>query len=68
MSNVNVKLNHKIPIVFSNVKNHDSHLIMQELGKFKLKINVTPNGFEKHMNFKNNNRLIFIDIFQFLSF
>ena len=27
--NINVKLNHKIPIVFYNLKNYDSHLIME---------------------------------------
>ena len=36
--NINLKLNHKIPIVFHNLKNYDSHLIMKELGKFNLKI------------------------------
>ena len=45
--NINVKLNHKIPVVFRNLKNYDSHLIMQKLGKFNLKINVVPNGLEK---------------------
>ena len=30
--NINLKLSHNIPIVFRNVKNYDSHLIMQELG------------------------------------
>ena len=38
--NINLKLNHKISIVFHNLKNYDSHLTMQELGKFSLKINV----------------------------
>ena len=33
--NINVKLNHKIPVVFHNLKNY--HLIMQELGKLNLK-------------------------------
>ena len=42
--NINVKLNHKIPLVFHNLKNYDSHLTMQEVGKFNLKINVIPNG------------------------
>ena len=42
--NINFKLNHKIPVIFHNLNNHDSHLIMQELGKFNLKINVIPNG------------------------
>ena len=40
--NFSIKLNHKIPIVFHNLKNYDSHLIMQELGKFNFKINVIP--------------------------
>ena len=35
--NINVKLNHTIPVVFHNLKNYDSHLIMQKLGKFNLK-------------------------------
>ena len=60
-------LNHKIPIIFHNLKNYDSHLIMQELGKFNLKINVIPNGLEKYMSFSINNKLSFIDSFQFLS-
>ena len=32
------KLNHKIPMVFHNIKNYDSHLFMQELYKFDFKI------------------------------
>ena len=35
--NINLKLNHKIPVVFHNLKKYDSDLIMQELGKFNLK-------------------------------
>ena len=66
--NIKVKLNHKIPIVFHNIKNYDSHLVMQELGKFDFKINVIPNGFEKYISFNVNNKVIFIDNFQFLSF
>ena len=65
--NVSVKLNHKIPVVFHNQKNYDSHLTMQELGKFNLKINILPNGLEKYMSFSINNKLSFIDSFQFLS-
>ena len=41
--NINLKLNQKIPVVFHNLKNYDSNLIIQELGKFNLKINVIPN-------------------------
>ena len=50
--NINVKLNNKIPVVFLNLKNHDSHLIMQQLGKFIRQI---------------NNKLSFINSFRFLS-
>ena len=65
--NINVKLNYKIHVVLDNLKNYDSHLIVQELGKFNLKINVIPNGLEKYMSFSINNKLSFIDSFQFLS-
>ena len=50
--NINLKLNNKISVVFHNLKNYDSYLIMQELGKLNLKI---------------SNRLSFIDSFQFLN-
>ena len=35
--NISVNLNHKISIVFHNLKNYDSHLVMQKLCKFDLK-------------------------------
>ena len=65
--NINVKLNHKIPVVFHNIKNYDSHLIMQKLDKFNLKINVIPNGLETYVSFSINTKLSFIDSLQFLS-
>ena len=46
-----LKLNQKLPVVSHNLKNYDSHLIIQELGKFNLKINIIPNGLEKYMSF-----------------
>ena len=46
--NIKLKLNHKIFIVIYNLKNYDSRHIMQELGKFNLKINFKPNGLEKY--------------------
>ena len=45
--NINFKLIHKIPVVFHKLKNYDSHLIMQELGKFNLKLSVIPNRLEQ---------------------
>ena len=53
--------------MFYNLKNYDSHLNMQELGKFNLKVNAIPNGLEKYMRFSINNKLIFIDTFHNLS-
>ena len=38
--NIKVKLNHKIPVVFYNLKKYDSHRIMQALSKFDFKTNV----------------------------
>ena len=40
---------------------------MEELGKFNLKINVISNGFKIHVSFSINNKLRFIDSFQFRS-
>ena len=65
--NINLKLNRKIPVVFYHLKSYDSHLIMQELSKFNTKINVIPNALEKYMSFTINNKLSFIDSFQYVS-
>ena len=66
--NIKVKLNHKISIVFQNLKkSYDPHLIMQELRKCNFKINVIRNGLEKYRSFNVNNKLIFINSFQFFS-
>ena len=67
--NINVKLNHKTPVVFHNLeKKCDSHLLTQELGKFNLKINVILNELEKYISFSIKNKLSFIDSLQFLSY
>ena len=54
--NINVKSNNKILIN----KNFDFNVIMLELGKFNLKINVILNGLGKYMNFNISKKLIFI--------
>ena len=64
---INVTLNHKTPVILHNLKNYDSHLVMQEKGRFNLKINFPLNGLEKYMSFTINKKLSFIDSFQFLS-
>ena len=63
---ISLKVNHKIPAAFHNLKNYDFLFIMQELSKFNLKISVITNGLEKYMSFTNNNKLCFIGSFQFL--
>ena len=46
---------------------YDSHLIIKELGKFDVKVNVIPNGLEKCMAFTINKNLVFIDSMQFMN-
>ena len=58
--NINLKLDHKVPIVFHNLQNYGLHLIMQELGKLNLQINVISNELEKHMSFTIINLLSII--------
>ena len=54
-------------MIFCNLKNYGSCLIIQELGKVNFKKNVIPNGLEKCMSFTASNKVSFIDSFQFLS-
>ena len=61
--NTNLKLNHKIPVVFHKLKKY----FTQELDKFSLKLDVILNGWEKYMSFSINNKLSFIDSFPFLN-
>ena len=49
--NLNLILSKKIPVVFHNLQNYDSHLVFQEIGKYNFKINVTPKAKEKYMSF-----------------
>ena len=49
--NINVQLTKKVPVIFHNLGGYDSHLILNELDKFDVKISVIPNGLEKYMEF-----------------
>ena len=60
--NTNAKLNHKFLVVFHSLRKYDSHLIMQELGNFNLKINVTK-WIRKIYELKYQSKLSFIDSF-----
>ena len=53
--------------MFHNVRGYESHLIMKEIDKFDVKVNVIPNGLEKYMAFTIIENLIFIDIMQFMN-
>ena len=63
--NINLKLTKKVPVVFHNLRGYDSHLIMQELRKSDVKIDVIPNGLEKYMAVIINKNLVFLDSMQF---
>ena len=65
--NINVGINYKIPIVFTNQKKINACLIMQELHKFGPKVNVIRTRLEKYMSLSLESKLVFIESFQFLS-
>ena len=52
-----MKLPNIIPVIFHNLKGYDSHLLMQELGKFDKGINVIPSNMEKYMSFLVGNEV-----------
>ena len=65
--NISFKLTKKIPVIFHNLRGYDSHLIMQEIDKFVVKINVIPNGLEQYMAFTINKNLLFITSMKFMN-
>ena len=59
--NINLKLTEKVPVIFDNLRGYDSHLIIQEIGKFDVKRSFIPNGLKKYMAFTiNNNNHFFV--------
>ena len=57
-------LTKKVPVMSHNSRGYDSHLVMQKINKFDVKLNFIPNGFQKFMVFTINNNLVFIDSMQ----
>ena len=50
---LNISLSKNILVVFHKLKNYNSHLIFQNVGKHRFKINVLPQIIEKYMSFTN---------------
>ena len=67
ISNLKYRITWKVPVVFHNLRGYDSHLIMQEIGKFKMEVNVIPNNMEKYISFSMGRNLVFIDSIQFMA-
>ena len=65
--NLNLRWTKKIPVIFHNLRGYDSHLIIKEISKFDVKVNVIPNGLEKYMTFRIDKNLVFIDSMQFMN-
>ncbi|CAB4004481.1 Gastrula zinc finger [Paramuricea clavata] len=65
--NLKYRITWKVPVVFHNLRGYDSHLIMQEIGKFKMNINVITNNMEKYISFSLGKNLVFIDSIQFMA-
>jgi hypothetical protein len=65
--NLKYRITWKVPVVFHNLRGYDSHLIMQEIGKLKMEVNVIPNNMEKYISFSLGKNLVFIDSIQFMA-
>ena len=52
--NINLRLTKKVTVIFHNLRCHDSHLIIKEIGKFDVKVGVIPDGLKKYMAFTIN--------------
>ena len=66
--NFKLKLNAKtdpIPIIFHNMKNYDSHLLMQAMARVQGEIKCIPTNTEKYISFSLGN-LRFIDSLNFM--
>ena len=64
---MNLQLTKKVPVIFLSLRGYDSHLIFDELSKFDVKIDVTPNRLEKYMASFLSKNLVFIDSMQFMN-
>ena len=64
--NINLKMSKNIPVIFHDLKGCDSHLIIKEVNKFDVKVNVIPNRLEKYMAFTINRSIVCSDSMEFM--
>ena len=64
---LNLGLTKKIPVMFHNSENYDTHLIFQELGKYNFKINVIPKTIENNIRVLLMSNLLGIQALQITS-
>ena len=65
--NINFRLTKKICVIFHDLRGYESHLIIQEIGKFDIKVSVIPNGLEKYTVFTINKKLVFAKSMLFIN-
>ena len=63
--NISLKLTKKVPVIFHNLRGCNSHLVMQEIGEFDVKVSVIP--LKKYTTFTINKNLVFIDSMHFIN-
>ena len=54
-SNLKLRLNPSIPVVFHNLRGYDSHLLMQAISKVEGRVSCIPNNTEKYISFSLGN-------------
>ena len=64
--NANCKMTKKVSVIFDNLKDYDSHLIIKEVSKFDMKVGIIPNELEKYVAFTINGSFVFIDSLQYM--
>ena len=62
--NVNLKITKKVFLIFHGWKGYDSHIIMNKIDKFDVKVDVIRNEIEKSMAFTINKNSVFLDSIQ----
>ena len=65
--NINFQLTKNVPVIFHNLRGYDSHLIVNEVNKLDVKIDVIPKRLEKYMTFFLQKKIVFIDGIQFMN-